>query len=92
MTEIELKNLLEDKNGELLRNLISCEPEVELIQRLINKYVQEVENLSKQNIDLKQELLQIVEQYEERAAQLAFMEDQASGLESQHKSNSISKK
>jgi len=47
MSEVELKNLLEDKNGELLRNLISCEPEVEGIQRLVNKYVEEVENLSK---------------------------------------------
>jgi len=31
MTDTELKNLIEDKSGELLRNMISCEPEVETI-------------------------------------------------------------
>lgn len=81
MTDTELKNLIEDKSGELLRNMISCEPEVETIQRLINKYVEDVENLSKQNIDLKQELSKIIEQYEEKAAQLASLEDSVNQLE-----------
>ena len=80
MTDTELKNLIEDKSGELLRNMISCEPEVETIQRLINKYVEDVENLSKQNIDLKQELSKIIEQYEEKAAQLASLEDSVNQL------------
>ena len=81
MTDTELKNLIEDKSGELLRNMISCEPEVETIQRLINKYVEDVENLSKQNIDLKQELSKIIEQYEEKAAQLASLENSVNQLE-----------
>lgn len=42
MSEDELKNLLEDASGVLLRNLITCEPEVEAIQKLVNKYVDEV--------------------------------------------------
>ena len=92
MSETELKNILEDKSGELLRNLISCEPEIESIQRLINKYIEEVESLSKKNIDMKSELNKIIEQYEDKATMLASLEDQVAGLESQKKSNSISKK
>ena len=37
----------------------------ETVQLLVNKYVEEIENLSKWNIDLKQKFLKIIEQYEE---------------------------
>lgn len=74
MSEDELKNLLEDESGELLRNLVTCEPEVEAIQKVVNKYVSEVEVLCKSNEDLKAELTKIIEQYEERATQLASLQ------------------
>ena len=92
MSEAELKNMVEEKSGETIRNLISCEPEIETIQRLINKYIEEVETLSKGNIDLKAELVKVIEQYEEKATVLASMEGRSADLESQKQAQSISKK
>lgn len=61
MSEQEIQGLLDDQDGERLRNLISCEPEITTIQKLVEKYVAEVEDLSKSNADAKRALLQVLE-------------------------------
>lgn len=57
MSEQEIQSLLEEEDGDRLRNLISCEPEIASIQKLVEKYVAEVEDLSKSNAEAKRTLL-----------------------------------
>lgn len=61
MSEQEISSLLDEQDGERLRSLISCEPEVTAIQKLVEKYVSDVEELSKSNAEAKRALLQVLE-------------------------------
>ena len=69
MSEQEVNSLLNDQDGELLRNLITCEPEIENIQKLVNVYIAEVENLSKSNSEAKETLGNLIEKYEEKVTE-----------------------
>jgi len=91
MSEQEVQGLLGD-DGEGLRNLISCEPEISTIQKLVEKYVSEVEDLSKSNAESKRALLQVLEKYEAKAAEFQSLQDQSQGLEQEVQSTTISKK
>ena len=91
MSEQEIEGMLKD-DGEGLRNLISCEPEISVIQKQVEKYVSDVEDLSKSNAESKRALLQVLEKYEAKVAEFQSLQDQSTGLETEVKSSSISKK
>jgi len=61
----EVEQLLDDKST-WLQEQIAFEPEIEAIQKLLNEYLKDIEDLAKSNADLKLELKQIIDQYEER--------------------------
>jgi len=48
--------------------LISQEPEVDEIQNKLNQYIKDIEDLSKSNITLKQELIKLIDNYDQRLA------------------------
>ena len=91
MSEQEVAGLLGD-DGEGLRNLISCEPEVSTIQKQVEKYVADVEELSKSNAESKRALVQVLEKYEAKVAEFQSLQEQSSGLETEVKQTTISKK
>lgn len=65
MSNEEISKLLND-DQQWLRTFISQEPEIEQIQKLLNTYLTDIEDLSKSNIELKSELKKIVDQYDEK--------------------------
>ena len=46
MDEQEIESISESKDDLMLKNLLICEPDIEAIQKTINKNIQEVEELS----------------------------------------------
>ena len=72
--------------------MISCEPEISTIQKLVEKYVSEVEDLSKSNAESKRALLTVLEKYEAKAAEFQSLQDQSKGLEQEVQATTISKK
>lgn len=63
MTKDEIARLLDDKE-DWLNMAISQEQEVEHIQKLLNKYLQDIEDLAKSNIEIKDELKQMLSNYD----------------------------
>lgn len=57
--------MLEDESPWLALQ-IADEPEVMTIQKEINENLQEVENLARANLDMKNEMIGIVANYEEK--------------------------
>ena len=95
MDESELKNISSTtKNGEnmLIDNLLVCEPEIEAIQSQVNKYVDEVEALVKQNRDTKRELAKIKNQLEDKRVELEGLEAENRDLEAKAGDKLISSK
>lgn len=45
-----------------------CEPEIEAMQRIVNNEISAVENIAKSNQELKKEMMEVVQQYEEKQA------------------------
>jgi SMC interacting uncharacterized protein involved in chromosome segregation len=59
---------------------------------LVEKYVAEVEDLSKSNAEAKSTLLQVLEQYEARVSEFKSLQEHSQGLEKQVQQSAISKK
>ena len=53
MSADEVEKLLTD-NQEWLRTTMSCEPEIEDVQKLLNAYLNDIEDISKTNLEAKQ--------------------------------------
>ena len=67
MDKKQIEQLL-NEDEEWLKMLISQEPEVDEIQNKLNQYIKDIEDLSKSNITLKQELIKLIDNYDQRLA------------------------
>ena len=45
-----------------------CEPEIETMQRVVNNEISQVEDVAKSNVELKKEMMEVIQQYEEKQA------------------------
>lgn len=70
MEDQEIDSISESKDNLMLKNLMICEPEIEAIQKTINKNIQEVEELSKEVKDKKYELKKMTGTYEDVEVQI----------------------
>ena len=59
---------------------------------MVEKYVSEVEVLSKSNAEAKRALLLVLEKYEAKVAEFQSLQDQSQGLEQEVQQSSVSKK
>lgn len=67
MSKDEIEKLLSE-NEEWLRLMISQETEVVDIQDKMNKLLRDVEDLSKSNVELKEELITMIDNYDLKLA------------------------
>lgn len=68
MEKDEIKRLLDDKE-EWLNIAISQEQEVEALQKVLNTYLQDIEDLSKANIEMKEDLRKLIDSYDSKMEQ-----------------------
>ena len=68
MEKDEIKRLLDDKE-EWLNIAISQEQEVEALQKVLNTYLQDIEDLSKANIEMKEDLRKLIDSYDSKMDQ-----------------------
>jgi len=87
----EVKKLTSD-NKEWLRTTMSCEPEIEEVQKLLHKYQSEIEELSKQNLESKSELKKALDQYDDKLEIYQVLKAENKALEDDFKQKSVSKK
>ena len=72
MDEDEIKGLIGDPQENeniMLKNQLVCEPEIEKIQQVVTRHIEDVEQLAKQNLETKQELKAVLSQYNEKMDQ-----------------------
>lgn len=55
MDEDEIKSLMED-DGTLLKNKLVTQPEIQNIQQVVTRHIEDIEQLAKQNLDAKKDL------------------------------------
>ena len=85
----QLKAMLEDESPQLAI-LVSDEPEVSSIQKLLNQNLQEIENLANSNQDMKKEMVEIITNFEEQKDIYEVNQKQNDELEQKFKDQSIS--
>ena len=70
MDASEIENMSPAKDDTMLKNLMICEPEIENIQKVINNNIKEVEQLSNEVKEKKQELKKMTGTYEDVEVQI----------------------
>lgn len=70
MDDQEITSISSSKDDVLLKNLLICEPDIEAIQKTINKNIQEVEQLSTEVKDKKYELKKMTGTYQDVEVQI----------------------
>ena len=66
MSESQVKSLVDDKSGQSLKYQLFVEPEMESIQKKVNGHIKEVETLAKENEQIRSEMQEALNQYNER--------------------------
>mmetsp|Transcript_13488 Transcript_13488/g.22966 ORF Transcript_13488/g.22966 Transcript_13488/m.22966 type:complete len:154 (+) Transcript_13488:559-1020(+) len=94
MDEKEVHNLLEDAklDGSLLQSMLVCEPEIEKIQSRVNKHINEVEQLARQNVETKSDLKKLTSEFEDKVSHLAEVQARSLELEKEAEQKLVSKK
>jgi hypothetical protein len=91
MSTDELKKVVEE-NQEWLRMMASQEPELDAIQKKLHSNVQEIEDLAKSNKDMKEELLKLIQNYEDKKETYEVLQATNEALEADLKAKSITQK
>lgn len=86
----ELQKIIDEADQTWLRNLVCCEPEINAIQEKLKTYIDDVGDLAKSNIELKNELKQLLDQYEEKNQGLQALQQKNADMEQEYASKAIS--
>lgn len=87
-----IESLLADQENEKMRDLVMCEPEIESMQKIVNEKAKSLRDIALSNQELKTELANRLQIYEDSMAQLETVQEENSSLQKEQAEKCVTKK
>lgn len=92
MPQDEIESLAQDEEGGNLRTLVVCEPEIEQLQKIIDEKSKSLKDIAQSNAELKTELSNRIEIYQDSLTQLESVEEENRQLLKEQAEKCVTKK